>query len=157
GRALDVVADGMLMDLPFAALREPTTGRAVAELSALRLVSHPLSERSASPLRPSALALLAISDPVLTPTLAESLPPLPGARTETHAISSRFHEADILEGSEATREAVLSDLSGRQVLHVAAHVVAHRDLSGAAAVLLAGEVGNNWRADDIAGRQFQNL
>jgi CHAT domain-containing protein len=33
----------------------------------------------------------------------------------------------------------------------------NRDLSGAAAILLAGDTDGNWRADDIASRRFDDL
>jgi CHAT domain-containing protein len=89
--------------------------------------------------------------------VAKGIPPLPGARAEGRSVAGRFHAAAILEGSDASRQAALRMLAGHQVLHIAAHAVPHRDLSGAASILMAGDTDGSWRADDIASRRFADL
>jgi CHAT domain-containing protein len=131
GARLLIVADGPLLYLPFAALRDG--GRFLVE-------SHPIGYApSASVIDPAARArrrpprrsCLAVGNPatyraetLLAATrgaTAWRFGELPYAEEEARRIARRFNDATTLVGKEATEEAVKAALPGASHVHLATH------------------------------------
>jgi CHAT domain-containing protein len=125
-----IVADKVLYELPFGALRNPTTGRYLVEDYAIAFepsVGGP--RRVASPRDGSAKALLAVGDPAFDQQLLDRLHRLPAAAEEAAAVGSlyaRLGTIDVLTGATATKQRVLDSLSSYSVVHLAVHAEADR-------------------------------
>lgn len=131
GSSIVFVPHGPLAAIPFAALRDATTGRYLIE-DHLVVVAPSASLHVAAQRRARALgsqpvrSLLAISDPAFDRRWHVDLPPLPGTRREIAALVELYgSEAVVLEGKQATPEAVAAAAVGRDVLHFAAHASVH--------------------------------
>ncbi len=126
GDALVFVADGVLHQVPFAALVAPSTGRALVE-------DHPVSTAPSASLFVHALERdrilaaqtagpgLIVTDPEFDRTTFPDLEPLPGARAEGQRLQALVPEARLLSGSAATPARVLAALEDAGWLHVGAH------------------------------------
>lgn len=118
--SLIVVPYGVLHHLPFAALRNPKTGRYLVQdftlslapsASALELLLRP--EKSAG-----SDGVLVLGDPVLEKDF--ELEPLAGARQEATTVSQLLGTEPLL-GADATETEVRARAAGLGLLHLAAH------------------------------------
>ena len=73
---------------------------------------------------------LVVGAPAATGELATRVAPLPDAAREAREIASRFHNATLLLGAQATLEAVERDLPGAEVFHFSGHSLASATHSG---------------------------
>lgn len=149
-----VVPDGPLAGLPFAALEESADGRRLIELGTVSqapsaavfdLLSRRLERGDARPPR----RLLAVGDPAPAADGA-GLPPLPGAATEAREIAALYPDAVLLEGAGATADRLLTQGTGREVVHFAGHAVAHPDSAALSRLQLAP--GGDGRGALLGGR-----
>jgi CHAT domain-containing protein len=126
GEDLVFVPDRELFQIPFSALFDTTRGRFLIEDHTC-LVAPSLELYLASQHRKAAPRqlhrVLAVGAPALDREKFPFLPDLPAARGETPAIAALYKEGLSLVGEEATRQRILEELSGTEVLHLAAHVV----------------------------------
>lgn len=147
--------DRFLHQLPFAALRDPATGRWLAEgrnvssTPGLRFFAG--LDRPRSP-RDTGRGVLLIGDPAFDPAEAGRLDDLPGAEAEIAEIAALYPGAERLTGAGATRPAVLEALGRAGIVHYAGHGVARplhpwssylplaRPADGASGLLLASEI-----------------
>lgn len=112
---LIVVPHDMLVYLPFAALKNAKTGRYAAEdfviLDLPSASALPALRRGPGnlPDRPRTLAIVPFPED------------LPGSATEGEAIDQSHDRASLLQGDEATEEAVRRALSSSTIVHVASH------------------------------------
>lgn len=116
---LIVVPHGVLTYLPFAALRDPTTGRWLAEEKVLQHLPSPRvltlagSRRGADGTR-----AWSAGGAVFAPLPIE----LPASVTEARAVASALGRRARLEvGERATEAAVRAALAGNDVVHIASH------------------------------------
>jgi CHAT domain-containing protein/tetratricopeptide (TPR) repeat protein len=129
GARLTVVPHGPLLNLSFAALRDPE-GHYLVEHYTLHFVpasavlqyahaNHPTDARTGSVLMIADPA--APSDPYADAPLAR----LPGARTEVEAIARLFpkNQATLLVDKDATAARVRKESAGKTVIHFATHAV----------------------------------
>ena len=121
---LFVVPDGALHRVPFAALRNPASGRRL--MADYTLVMSPSASLIFDAVaRPAATkppdALLSIGDPALDD---HGLPSLTGAASEARAIASLYRRPRLLEGADATKDAVTSLAAAAQVIHFGGHALA---------------------------------
>lgn len=152
-RLLTIVPDGLLWRLPFQALQAPGGEHliehvAVAYAPSLTLLRNDREERRGV----AARTVLAIADPVLTPTAENavraatrgaSLAPLPDARTEVLAIAKMYgRESRTLVGSDATETAAKKLAADFPVLHLATHGVID-DVSPMYSAIVLGATEND--------------
>lgn len=121
---LVILADRSLHRVPFAALRDPTTGRFVIEDHVVRsapsiaaLLDAVARERSAT----EEAAVLIVSGPEHDRRAFPDLPPLRAAAREADAIAALYGGATVLHGASATRAAFLSSLGRHEIVHYAGH------------------------------------
>jgi CHAT domain-containing protein/tetratricopeptide (TPR) repeat protein len=128
GSRLTIVADGCLALVPYAALRDPATGRYLIE-------DHVLAVAPSATAFVRALArdrrlghragesVLIVGDPTVP-----GLESLPGARREAAALRLLYGASSrSLGGSQATRQAVLAALPACDVAHLANHALIDAD------------------------------
>lgn len=129
------VPDRELHQVPFAALFDAQRGRYLIEDHAC-LVTPSLELYLASLKRRAPAAgewrrVLAVGDPAFDSERFPALPRLRHAREEAMAVAALYEDARALVGEEATRQRILDELPGSDLLHLAAHVVVDpRDLLG---------------------------
>jgi CHAT domain-containing protein/tetratricopeptide (TPR) repeat protein len=75
--------------------------------------------------------------------LSSRLPDLPGTEKESEAIRRHFKDVASLSGGRATRQAVIDNIAGKRVVHVAAHGFATEDFGN-----LFGALALSPTADD---------
>jgi CHAT domain-containing protein len=155
------VPAGPLHGLPFAALRDPMSGRFLVEdhpsavaMSATVLMAEVARERPTGPV-PYGRALLVANPAGAAAGEGESdLPPLPRAEDEATEISRLYPESQLLLRGEATRSRVLAALPSSEMVHFATHVLDALDPRRARLLLAAGADG---RAGDLYGDEIAAL
>ena len=125
-RTVVFVADGELQQLPFAALKNPATGRYLIEdvtialtPSATFFVSALTRQRERS--REIKSALL-----VGNPATAEASA-LPGAEAEASGAARFYPRHDVLRGAAATKERFVRQAPGYDVVHFGGHALANAE------------------------------
>lgn len=127
-RAVTLVLDPVLHRVPFAALLDRGTGRRLVEEHALRhagSLAMASAPRRAPVLGTGGRGVLLVGDPAFDRTEFPGLAPLRSARVEHVQLAELYPRSDRLEGSAATREALLGRLAGQRVLHFAGHAQSH--------------------------------
>ncbi len=164
--SLEVVAEGSLGTLPFAALRLPGSGKRVVETRAVRMISSMFDASAALPGKPRAMALVGIASSTGELRSASRVfPSLGAARAEARAIAELFarqnSSAQIRlltaeDGDEQTIRTLWA--GGADAVHFATHGLANLRFPSAsllllpkgggkeAAYLTAGQV-QEWRGD----------
>lgn len=155
GRALVVVPDGFLGGIPFAALKDPASGRYAVETWPLTIAPYAgfivdALERSRHSREGETLL---VGEPSLDHTALPGLARLPGARQEVEAIRSMYPTAVTVEGGEATPSILRSALRGATLFHYAGHAVYDADLPSASRLVLASADGAP--ADFVYARELE--
>jgi CHAT domain-containing protein len=125
--ALVLVLDGPLAAIPFAALRDPQTGRFLVE-------DHPLSVAPSASLYLASLrrdrsfsrnvqTVLAVGDPAFSRELFPLLPSLPESLAEAETVARLFPLGRTLLGEKATKAAFLEAASSSSLVHFGGHSV----------------------------------
>lgn len=153
-RQLQIAADGVLHELPFAALWDTVQRRWLLEQVSIAMVDTTIG-RARAPDTAVPQRLLAVADasssargaatgqrdPVLRAALAR-LPALPGARREARAVRQRFPgPGRLLLGAPATASRIRAESQNASVLHLAVHGVFDPRRPLESALLLAPEPG----------------
>lgn len=165
-RHLVLVPDRFLLRIPFAALRDPGSGRLLVEdrgisfastfTEALRDPREGFQERRGRP-----WSALVVGDPAFDRGLLPWLSRLPGALDEAEAVHGLYGDSSrLLFDEEATSEAVRHALAGRQVLHLAAHALPSVGDAGGALVLARsadGKASGLTAGDELLGETAREL
>ena len=122
------VPDGSLHGVPFAALYDSARGRflvedhvlSVAPSATLYLFSL---QRDRELQRSETKTALLIGDPAFDRELFPTLDDLPGAVVEIRRIAAEYPVSLSLEGAEATKPRLFSELGGYDVVHFAGHAI----------------------------------
>ncbi|MEM8929620.1 MAG: CHAT domain-containing protein [Acidobacteriota bacterium] len=123
GRRLAIIADRELAEVPFTALRHPTSGRYLIEdrpihlLPSVAFLDDP--NRSQPETTPSVLAVDGSEF-----VRQSGLTALPLAADEAQAVAALYPAGTLLYGAQATRAALLAAIEHHAVLHVSAHAIA---------------------------------
>ncbi len=127
---LVIVPDGSLHGVPFAALAD--NHRFLIERNPIAIVPSAniaavIWQRNRTRLFPAAPSLLVVS-PAFDARLFDGgdfpeLSPLPGAALEAREVASRYENAQILNGHDATLSALIDQIAGKTVVHFAGHAV----------------------------------
>lgn len=157
------IPDRFLNGVPFAALRNPRTGRylveerasSVAPSAALYLAS--LSHGSTRE-RERWSALL-ISDPEFDRELFQGLASLPGAASEIAEVKDLYVDPLVLSGREATRSRLLAEMDRHEVFGFAGHAFFNSRAPENSYLVTAPEPSDRGTllARDIASQRFDRL
>lgn len=126
---LRIVPDRFLLRVPFAALRNPVTGKRLVEERALSFHQDLESALRVAGIAPSASSrkdwsVLAVGDPAFDRSSLPWLARLPGARTEAERVAASYAgRSKLLLGEDATLMQVRDGLRGREVLQLAVHAL----------------------------------
>jgi len=148
GASLIVVPDGVLNRVPFAALRDPVSGRYLVE-------QHQITMAPSATVLARALAAtgrewrtpqraLVAGDPASD---GQRLDPLAGAAFEARAIAALYPRADLLEREAATRAAFSARMADAEVVHFGGHAIVSPDYPLLAHLEMAPEPGVSGSSD----------
>jgi CHAT domain-containing protein len=136
---LAVVPDRHLSAVPFAALREPATGRLL--LDRMTMIIAPSASLaiacSRRAVRQTGRSVLSIGATDFDRTRYPDVPALRTAGDEAREVGAAYGGGRVLEGPEATPPQVLAELSRANIVHFAGHSVAPPYDGSASALLLA--------------------
>ena len=125
-----LIPDKALHHLPFAALKNPESGRYLVEERTLetapsaRIYLHSLALAAEGPADPPSLLLVA--DPELDLKVLPHLTRPSFSQEEVAAIQPLFARTRVLSGSAATKRALLTEAPRYSLLHLATHAVANQ-------------------------------
>ncbi len=141
-RSVVVVPDGPLYGLPFGALRDPATGRYLAERFAFATAPssrayRALQERATRLETSRPRTVLAVGGVPFARRLFPNLEALPGSAKEARAVAAAYPEGTVLSGEGATPERFLADAPAFDVIHLATHAVDLPENPEMASLLLA--------------------
>jgi CHAT domain-containing protein len=122
GQQVVVVADGEIAAVPFAALYDTRIGRYLIERHSFRSAVS-LREAGRTHENSGGDGVLLVADPAFDPRENPLLDRLTHAEAEIRGISPNYSGTIVLEGAEATREAVVSAFGRVAVVHLAVHAV----------------------------------
>ena len=121
------VPDRELHQVPFSALFDSSHGRYLIQdhpcivVPSLGLYLASEEGRSSATRKPH--RVLTVGDPAFDSARFATLARLPSAREEALAVATLYDDKVSLVGEDATCRRILDELPGREVLHLAAHVV----------------------------------
>jgi len=162
-KRLVIVADGPLLDIPFAALidrsgRRLITQAALSTSPSLGMLDWPVA---ASPSRST--TLLCVADPtgkggqVLRRGSRGKLGALPYARKEGEAVARLFPNALALFGPEARKERVAQEIGNYTLLHFATHGVLDTRVGLRSGLALAPDTAGSSEAAILDAREILGL
>ncbi len=143
GTPLTLVLDGILRQVPWAALPAPATGKAFLDWGALReAYAEQISIGQAQPAPPGALRLMAIGCNQPSEGAGDGLPELRQAEAEARQIHDTWNGAGagLALGEEANWNTMLeSGLQEYDVIHLATHAEVHQGAALRSTIRLAGQ------------------
>jgi len=160
-RRMAIVPDRELFQLPFAALRDPTSGRYLVEDRELATIPNAVFLVAESPGELTGVQ----SNPVVVAnsegveTASGRLPALPGALAEGEQIAPLYHNAMFLKG-RLSRAPFLQALKSASVFHFAGHAVFDLEQPELSYLVVASPVsgeGFEFPAWEIATMSLSNL
>lgn len=136
---LTICADDSLVALPYAVLPDPEGGRLIDHRAIALVTSCESGTEGDMPARDEAALIAGAAD---RGRATETAPDLPRARDEVTSVSALYPRASVLTGAEATREAIITQLSEASLFHFAGHAVAHPSRSDLSRLLVAPSPDN---------------
>ncbi|MEW5925941.1 MAG: CHAT domain-containing protein [Gemmatimonadota bacterium] len=155
---LVIVVDGEIAGVPFDALLDAGRGHYLVQDHPLRFAAT-LAEaaRPAPPADRSAPALL-VADPAFDPMQYPTLDRLRGARAEVDSLRTVYPASVVLQGPDATRDALLRRAPGARVIHYAGHAVFDDARPERSALVLAGpDTTGRLTADAVNALQLRGV
>jgi CHAT domain-containing protein len=163
-RVIYFVPDRALNKVPFVALWSREAERFFIEDHPVAIapsLSQLLADEAPSPgpiARPSALL---VGNPAFDQEVFQGLRDLPGAQSEIAAAQNAFRDSMVLTGRDATRNRILAELDGFDILVFAGHAIINSTHPSQSLLVLAPEAGdgNSGRvlAQEIGGRSLSRL
>jgi CHAT domain-containing protein len=120
--AVTIVADGELLDVPWAALRDATRDEYLVDRYATRIVPALRDGDSDGRAAPATEALF-VADPAIDRRAFPALAPLPGAGAEVRDAASLYGHPAVLGGSGADSAHLAAALPAAELFHFAGHAV----------------------------------
>lgn len=143
-RALCIVPDGVLQDLPFASLVSPESKRYLIE--DFTLVINPSASVFARTLdislrkqRSESEPFLGLGNPSFNQQAFPKLYPLPKSEQELERIQSFYPQSLILNRRQATESALVKLIGNYEIVHLATHTLSNQQSSMLSTIFLAGE------------------
>jgi CHAT domain-containing protein/tetratricopeptide (TPR) repeat protein len=142
--SLCIIPDGVLRDLPFAALFSPETHRYLVE--DFSLIINPSAsvfartlEISCSKPRSESEPFLGLGNPRFNQQRFPQLHPLPASDQELERIQSFYPKRLILNRKQATESELVKQIGNYEIVHLATHSVSNKQSSLLSAIVLADE------------------
>lgn len=157
--ALVIVPDGPIHLVPFAALPGISKPYLVEERVIQVSVSASTYARSLGMphARAAPQSALVVGNPALSDPGVRPLRSLREAAAEAAAVSGIYPHSTLLTGGDATREAVLRELSRHAVFHFAGHSIANNLIPGGSRLVIAGPEDHAMTAVDISAMSLDHL
>ena len=150
-----IVPDRELFQVPFAALRDPTTGRRVIEHVEVATLPNARLAVASPPHEKRVTAAIAVNA-AASETATGRLPALPGAADEVRRIAKLYRDAMVL--TEPDREQLRRVLRTATVFHFAGHAVFDIDQPELSYLLVKSSAGAvELQAREIAEMQLSNV
>jgi CHAT domain-containing protein len=142
--ALCITPDGVIQDLPFAALVAPESKRYLIEDFALvtntsASVFARTLDLSRSKPNGDLESFLGVGNPYFSPQRFSDLRPLPAAEQELDRIRSFYPKNQILTRKQATESAVMKQIGDYEIVHLATHALSDKESSMLSSIVLADE------------------
>ena len=160
-KQLNIVPDKILNALPFNSLISSASGRLLVEdysisyaPSATVLAIVSTEAGTVDPLRPE--RILAVGNPRLEDSRYQSLSNLKDAEYEVQQIRELYQSGNKLIGPDATRQRVLSELVGADVVHFAVHAIEEEQDEMHSRLALA-KTRTKDGEDDLEAREIYHL
>jgi len=145
-RALCIVPDGVLQDLPFASLVSPESKRYLIE--DFTLVINPSAsvfartqDISLRKQRSEAEPFLGFGNPRFNQQSFQKLQPLPLSEQELERIQSFYPQRLILNRKQATESELVKQIGNYEIVHLATHALSNKQSSMLSTIVLADENG----------------
>ncbi|MEA2337542.1 MAG: hypothetical protein QOE82_1549, partial [Thermoanaerobaculia bacterium] len=130
-KLLVVVPDPSMDAIPFAALRNQTTGRFLIEdheiVSSPSAAAYLTSSNQKPSQNQSHIKVVLAGDPIITSPQFAALNRLPEASGEIRSIAAMYPESIARSGAAATRQWFTQESATADIIHVAAHAVLNGD------------------------------
>ncbi|MBO0720392.1 MAG: CHAT domain-containing protein, partial [Blastocatellia bacterium] len=143
-KELCLVPDGILQNLPFAALVSPATNNYLIE--DFSLVTNPSASLFARTLMEScdkqssgSGSFLGLSNPRFDQQRFPKLHPLPSSEEEIERIQSLYPDSRILSRGQATESALVNQFGKYEIVHLATHALSDKQSSLFSKIVLAEE------------------
>lgn len=143
-RTLCIITDGILSQLPFAALRSPETQHYLIE--DFSLVVNPSASilvKSMGLTRAKGQSTIekffGLSNPRFNHQKFPDLPDLPSADKEVASAQSCYSQAQTLSREQATESALIRQMGGSEIIHLATHVIINEHSPLLSSIILAEE------------------
>jgi CHAT domain-containing protein len=127
---LAIIPDGILNEVPFAALKNHVTGKYLIEDYAIHMApSATMFEKASERLHRTRLGddatVLVFANPRVDPSDARGLPNLSRAEAEGRDLATIYQSASVLIGPHATKRAFLETAARHRIVHFAGHALAN--------------------------------
>jgi CHAT domain-containing protein len=159
GTPLVLLADGVLADVPFAALLDAPGGRYLVERHPLRVLGSLRDAGRTPPAAAPAGGALLVADPAFDPRAFPGLARLPGAAAEVEALRRQYPGARVLRHDSAGPDQLRRALSRAAVVHYAGHAVFDDAQPDASFLVLAPTRAGGGRlgSAEIAGMDLRGV
>lgn len=160
GTPLVLVADGILGEVPFPALRDGVGGRYLLQDHVVRSAGSLADAVRSGPAEADAGGTAVfVADPAFSRAAHPGLPRLPQTGLEARRIARFYPGATVLEGSLAGRERVREALAGARVFHFAGHAIFDPDRASQSHLVVAPESGGPGRIGpaDLSAMDLQGV
>ncbi len=163
---LYIVPDKSLNGVPFAALRDVSSGRYLIEDLAISVAPSALAllrilERESAHTVSEIDGATLVGDPDFDRTLFPHLPRLPGASEEIRQVADLYDKVTVLQGETASRQSLLQLLDRHAVFHYAGHAVGNTLRPAHSYLVLAADPDSDEPdllfAHEIENRRFRHL
>lgn len=126
-RNIVIVPDGELWNLPFAALRNPESGRFLGEEYLLSVIPSATAYSEAGWNKFNDYSLLLVGDPAFDRLRFPLLARLPEARQESEHVASIWPNHKILLGASATADNFVQNIDQYEIVQYSGHALVNRD------------------------------
>lgn len=143
-RLICVIPDGILYQLPFAALVSPTNNRYLVEdFSITTSPSASVMVRTAGLAAAQSIGksetFIGISNPRFNYKRFTGLPSLPSAEEEVARVRTLYPKSELLKNEQATEMALIRNISHYNTVHIASHILIDSQSPLQSSILLAEE------------------
>jgi len=155
---LCLIPDKILNILPFAALRNPRTGRFLIEERTIRIAPGLAQSGVGIKRRPGMPSAFLVAATVFDRNTFPDLLPLPGAEDEIRGVAPLYASPVVLQGEAAVRDRILAELDRHEIFHLAGHSTFNELHPESSYFVVAPSSGGSMIfLREITGRRFGNL
>lgn len=144
-RLLCIIPDGILFQLPFAALLSPGSNRYLIEDFSVTMnpsasVMVKTSNLASAKRGNSSEAFIGVSNPRFNYKRFPGLPTLPSAEEEVARASSLYPQSELIKNEQATETALVRGVGRYEIVHIAGHILIDGQSPLQSSILLAEDL-----------------